>query len=97
MPPPRLGGIGPGTRVGSFESRAGVRRAAFSILGWPSPPIEPVHQARPDWLITTQLAKELGVDFGQLPSAITPQIKNPVQLDRAKRCMIILYEITERG
>jgi NADH-quinone oxidoreductase subunit G len=26
--------------------------------------IEPVHQARPDWLITVQLAKELGVDFG---------------------------------
>jgi NADH-quinone oxidoreductase subunit G len=26
--------------------------------------IEPVHQARPDWLITAQLAKELGVDFG---------------------------------
>jgi NADH-quinone oxidoreductase subunit G len=26
--------------------------------------IDPVHQARPDWLITAQLAKELGVDFG---------------------------------
>src|SRR6266849_2881641 len=26
--------------------------------------IEPVHQARPDWMITAQLAKELGVDFG---------------------------------
>ncbi len=26
--------------------------------------IPPVHQAKPDWLITTQLADELGVDFG---------------------------------
>ena len=26
--------------------------------------IEPVHQSRPDWLIVSQLAKELGVDFG---------------------------------
>jgi NADH-quinone oxidoreductase subunit G len=26
--------------------------------------IEPVHQSRPDWMITAQLAKELGVDFG---------------------------------
>ncbi|MDX6529918.1 MAG: NADH-quinone oxidoreductase subunit [Blastocatellia bacterium] len=26
--------------------------------------IEPVHQSKPDWLIVTQLAKELGVDFG---------------------------------
>jgi NADH-quinone oxidoreductase subunit G len=31
--------------------------------------IEPVHQARPDWLITSQLAKELGVDFGFEASA----------------------------
>ena len=31
--------------------------------------IEPVHQARPDWLITAQLAKELGVDFGFEASA----------------------------
>jgi NADH-quinone oxidoreductase subunit G len=26
--------------------------------------IDPVHQSRPDWMITAQLAKELGVDFG---------------------------------
>src|SRR5207245_8618587 len=26
--------------------------------------IEPVNQSRPDWLIVSQLAKELGVDFG---------------------------------
>ena len=26
--------------------------------------IPPVHQSKPDWLITTQLAAELGVDFG---------------------------------
>jgi NADH-quinone oxidoreductase subunit G len=26
--------------------------------------IEPVHQSKPDWLIVSQLAKELGVDFG---------------------------------
>jgi NADH-quinone oxidoreductase subunit G len=26
--------------------------------------IEPVHQSKPDWLIVSELAKELGVDFG---------------------------------
>jgi NADH dehydrogenase/NADH:ubiquinone oxidoreductase subunit G len=26
--------------------------------------IEPVHQSKPDWLIVSQLAKELGIDFG---------------------------------
>ena len=26
--------------------------------------IEPVHQSKPDWLIVSQIAKELGVDFG---------------------------------
>ncbi len=26
--------------------------------------IEPVHQAKPDWMITSLIAKELGVDFG---------------------------------
>ncbi|MDX6303725.1 MAG: NADH-quinone oxidoreductase subunit, partial [Blastocatellia bacterium] len=26
--------------------------------------IEPVHQSKPDWLIVSQVAKELGVDFG---------------------------------
>jgi NADH-quinone oxidoreductase subunit G len=26
--------------------------------------IEPVHQSKPDWIITAQLVKELGVDFG---------------------------------
>jgi len=31
--------------------------------------IEPVHQARPDWLITAQLARELGIDFGFEASA----------------------------
>ena len=33
--------------------------------------IDPVHQARPDWLITAQLAKELGVDFAFEASAST--------------------------
>jgi len=33
--------------------------------------IEPVHQARPDWLITAQVGKELGVDFGFGASAST--------------------------
>jgi predicted molibdopterin-dependent oxidoreductase YjgC len=34
--------------------------------------IPPVHQSRPDWMITAQLAKELGMDFGfeWSPSAI---------------------------
>jgi len=31
--------------------------------------IEPVHQSKPDWLIVSQLAKELGVDFGFQMSA----------------------------
>src|SRR5260370_2095535 len=31
--------------------------------------IEPVHQARPDWLVTAQVGKELGVDFGFEASA----------------------------
>jgi anaerobic selenocysteine-containing dehydrogenase len=31
--------------------------------------IDPVHQARPDWLITAQLAKEFGFDFGYELSA----------------------------
>ena len=26
--------------------------------------IEPIHQSKPDWMITSMLAKELGVDFG---------------------------------
>ena len=26
--------------------------------------VDPVHQSKPDWMITAQLAKELGVDFG---------------------------------
>jgi NADH-quinone oxidoreductase subunit G len=26
--------------------------------------IDPVHQSKPDWMITTMLAKEMGVDFG---------------------------------
>jgi NADH-quinone oxidoreductase subunit G len=33
--------------------------------------IDPVHQSKPDWMITTQLAKELGVDFGFEASAST--------------------------
>jgi NADH-quinone oxidoreductase subunit G len=31
--------------------------------------IEPVHQSRPDWLIVSQLSKELGFDFGFAMSA----------------------------
>jgi NADH-quinone oxidoreductase subunit G len=31
--------------------------------------IEPVHQSKPDWLIVSRLAKELGIDFGFEPSA----------------------------
>src|SRR5215203_3270518 len=31
--------------------------------------IEPVHQSKPDWMITSILAKELGVDFGYNMSA----------------------------
>jgi NADH dehydrogenase/NADH:ubiquinone oxidoreductase subunit G len=31
--------------------------------------IEPVHQSKPDWMITSMLAKELGVDFGYNMSA----------------------------
>jgi NADH-quinone oxidoreductase subunit G len=31
--------------------------------------IEPVHQSKPDWMITSMLAKEMGVDFGYNMSA----------------------------
>ncbi|HUR99984.1 MAG TPA: molybdopterin-dependent oxidoreductase, partial [Pyrinomonadaceae bacterium] len=31
--------------------------------------IDPVHQSKPDWMITSMLAKELGVDFGYNMSA----------------------------
>jgi NADH-quinone oxidoreductase subunit G len=31
--------------------------------------IDPVNQSKPDWMITTQLAKELGIDFGFEASA----------------------------
>jgi NADH-quinone oxidoreductase subunit G len=31
--------------------------------------IEPVHQSKPDWMITSMLAKELGVEFGYNTSA----------------------------
>ena len=31
--------------------------------------IEPVHQSKPDWMITSMLAKEMGVDFGYNLSA----------------------------
>ncbi len=31
--------------------------------------VEPLHQSKPDWLIATQMAKELGVDFGFAISA----------------------------
>jgi len=33
--------------------------------------LEPVHQSKPDWLIVSQLARELGVDFGFESSAST--------------------------
>ncbi|MBO0222646.1 molybdopterin-dependent oxidoreductase, partial [Vibrio parahaemolyticus] len=42
---------------GTFTNNAGnvqrVRRA-----------IEPVHQSKPDWMITVMLARELGLDLG---------------------------------
>jgi len=31
--------------------------------------IEPIHQSKPDWMITSMLAKELGVEFGYTMSA----------------------------
>lgn len=49
---------------GTFTNNAGniqrVRKA-----------IEPIHQSKPDWMITSQLAKELGVDLGFAGSAST--------------------------
>jgi NADH-quinone oxidoreductase subunit G len=42
---------------GTFTNNDGfVQRVRQSIL--------PLHQSKPDWMITAQLAKELGVDFG---------------------------------
>src|SRR6185436_14338088 len=47
---------------GTFTNNAGnVQRVRKSI--------EPVHQSKPDWMITSQLAKELGVDLGFAGSA----------------------------
>jgi len=47
---------------GTFTNNDGfVQRVRQSIL--------PLHQARPDWIITAQLAAELGVDFGYQMSA----------------------------
>ena len=42
--------------------------------------IPPVHQSRPDWIITAQLAKELGLDFGfeMSPSAVFREIGEQV-------------------
>ena len=42
--------------------------------------IPPVHQSRPDWMITAQLAKELGLDFGfeMSPSAVFREIGEQV-------------------
>jgi predicted molibdopterin-dependent oxidoreductase YjgC len=47
---------------GTFTNNDGfVQRVRQSIL--------PLHQAKPDWIITAQLAAELGVDFGYEMSA----------------------------
>ena len=47
---------------GTFTNNDGfVQRVRQSIL--------PLHQAKPDWIITAQLAAELGVDFGYQMSA----------------------------
>jgi NADH-quinone oxidoreductase subunit G len=47
---------------GTFTNNDGmVQRVRQSIL--------PLHQSKPDWMITNQLAKELGVDFGYELSA----------------------------
>jgi hypothetical protein len=43
--------------------------------------IPPLHQSKPDWVITTQLAKELGVDYGyeMSASAVFREIADKVQ------------------
>lgn len=42
--------------------------------------IDPVHQSKPDWMITAQLAQELGVDFGfqQSASAVFREISERI-------------------
>jgi NADH-quinone oxidoreductase subunit G len=42
--------------------------------------IPPLHQSKPDWMITTQLAKELGLDYGfeMSPSAVFREIADKV-------------------
>ena len=58
---------------GTFTNNDGlVQRVRQSIL--------PLHQSKPDWMITTQLAKELGMDFGfeLSPSAVFRQIGEQV-------------------
>ncbi|HXD31799.1 MAG TPA: NADH-quinone oxidoreductase subunit NuoG [Pyrinomonadaceae bacterium] len=43
--------------------------------------IQPVHQAKPDWMIIDQLARELGLDFGfgMSPSAVFNEISSNVE------------------
>ena len=49
---------------GTFTNNAGnVQRVRKAI--------EPVHQAKPDWMITRSIAAEMGVDLGFEPSATT--------------------------
>ena len=49
---------------GTFTNNAGnVQRVRKSI--------EPLHQSKPDWMITSQIAKELGADLGFSGSAST--------------------------
>ncbi len=49
---------------GTFTNNAGnVQRVRKAI--------EPLHQSKPDWMITSQLAKQLGVDLGFAGSAST--------------------------
>ncbi len=70
--------------------------------------IPPVHQAKPDWMITAQLAIELGVDFGFEMSASTvfrqlaenvpgyAGLRYPVLKDETKPIQV-KYPLVERG
>src|SRR4029453_9369067 len=49
--------------------------------------IQPLHQSKPDWVITAQLAKELGVDFGfeMSASSVFREISEKVPANSARR------------
>jgi NADH-quinone oxidoreductase subunit G len=70
--------------------------------------IQPVHQSKPDWMITDQLARELGVEFGfgMSPSAVFNEIATKVEaysglryplLKDESKPVQVKHKVTEHG